>query len=301
VCRVAFRVSEMATSAMWTSKLGNKYPMAAMQQNDQAAQKELKRMRGFSGNLRCADCGSQDNSWASVSHGVFICITCSDVHRSVGTHVTKVKGCTGTYLWGPDELEKMQTTGNQAADQIYGTEKVNPGASKEQKQRYVSAKYEKLSFAGKSAPVVAKTPSANVRTEQTKLPIRTAVTAEHAGTRSTVAATLPSRQGGPIKAATVPLARKVDISDSFFDDFFNEDSHFGNSAEPLKSKIVDIVQPLHAPCSSIDSSLDAFLNATLNKTTQPARGTVSDCPFSLDSFHIQASLVSDPFADWPEF
>jgi len=291
----------MATIAMWTSKLGNKYPMAAMQQNDQAAQKELKRMRGFSGNLRCADCGSHDNSWASVSHGVFICITCSDVHRSVGTHVTKVKGCTGTYLWGPDELEKMQTTGNQAADEIYGTEKVNPGASKEQKQRYVSAKYEKLSFAGKSAPVVTKTPPANVGTEQTKLSIRTAVTAEQAGARATVVATLPSRQGGLMKAATVPVARKVDISDSFFDDFFNEDSLFGNSAEPLKTNMVDIVQPLQPACSGIDISLDDFLNTTLNVNTQPVRGTVSDCPFSVDSFKIQTSLVSDPFADWPEF
>jgi hypothetical protein len=291
----------MATTAMWTSKLGNKYPMAVMQQNDQAAQKELKRLRGFSSNLRCADCGSQDNSWASVSHGVFICITCSDVHRSVGTHVTKVKGCTGTYLWGPDELEKMQTTGNQAADASYGTEKVNPGASKEHKQRYVSDKYQKLSFAGKSAPVVTKAPSANVNTEQTKLSIRTAVTAEHAGTRATVVATLPSRQGGLIKAATVPVARKVEISDSFFDDFFNDDSHFGNSAEPLKPNTVDTVQPLHPPCSGIDSSLDAFLNATLNVNTQTARGTVSDCPFSLDSFQIQTSLVNDPFADWPEF
>ena len=288
----------MATVAMWTSKLGNKYPMAVMQQNDQAAQKELKRLRGLSGNSRCADCGLQDSSWASVSHGVFICVTCSDVHRSVGTHVTKVKGCTGTYLWGPDELTKMQTSGNQEADAIYGTEKVDPRASKEQKQRYVSDKYEKRSFVGKCVPAVANAPAANVSAEQPKLSAQTSV-AERVGNRTTP----PSRHCGLAKAAPPPVARKVDVSDSFFDDFFNEDSQFGNSAEPLKSNLIETVQLAHPPCPEIDSSsLDAFLNATLKANTQPSRETVYDCPPSLDSFQmIQTSLASDPFADWPEF
>jgi len=189
----------------------------------------------------------------------------------------------------------MQTTGNQGADAIYGTEKVNPGASKEQKQRYVSDKYEKRSFAGKSAPAVAKTPSANVRTEQPKLSVRIPAITEHVGNKTT----LPSRQCG---LATVPVACKVDISDSFFDDFFNDDSHFGNSPEPLKPNMIDTVQLAHPPCLSIDGGLDAFLNATLNANTQPKRGPVSDCPPSLVSFQmIQTSLVSDPFADWPDF
>jgi stromal membrane-associated protein len=289
----------MATVAMWTSKLGNKYPMAVMQQNDQAAQKELKRLRGLSGNSRCADCGVQDNSWASVSHGVFICVTCSDVHRSVGTHVTKVKGCTGTYLWGPDELTKMQTSGNQEADANYGTEKVSPRASKEQKQRYVSDKYEKRSFAGKSAPVVAHTLAIDARTEQPQQSARRPPVAERVRQETT----LPSRHCGLAKAAAPPVASKVDVSDSFFDDFFNEDSQFGNSAEPLKSNLIETVQLAHPPCPDIDSSsLDAFLNATLKANTQTSRETVFDCPPSLDTFQlIQTSLASDPFADWPEF
>merc|ERR1719316_1774020 len=126
--------------------------MAQIQQTDQASQRELKRLRSLScrANDLCADCGRQDNTWSSVSLGVFICVTCSDVHRSVGTHVTKVKGCTGTYLWGPDELEKMASVGNKGGNAIYGTEKVDPAASKEQKQRYVFQKYEKRAFASKS-------------------------------------------------------------------------------------------------------------------------------------------------------
>merc|ERR1719336_2083363 len=146
----------MSTSAMWTSKLGNKYSMAWMQENDKASQAELKHLRRVSGGI-CADCGRQDNSWASVTHGIFICVTCSDVHRSVGTHITKVKGCTGTYLWGPDELERMQEVGNLHSEEIYGAKKVDPCASKDSKQQFVVDKYEKRCFAGigiKSTPTV---------------------------------------------------------------------------------------------------------------------------------------------------
>mmetsp|Transcript_29022 Transcript_29022/g.52865 ORF Transcript_29022/g.52865 Transcript_29022/m.52865 type:complete len:220 (-) Transcript_29022:129-788(-) len=127
---------------MWTSKLGQKYPLDWIKEQDAASQQRLKALRTNRSmhNDRCADCGKQDSSWASVSHGVFICVVCSDVHRSVGTHISKVKGCTGTYLWGPDELEKM-AAGNLAAERLYGAEKVDPAASKEEKQRYVTQKY----------------------------------------------------------------------------------------------------------------------------------------------------------------
>merc|ERR1712032_181148 len=113
----------------------------------------------------CADCGTQDTSWASVTHGTFLCITCSDVHRSVGTHITKIKGCTGTYLWGPDEVERMQTIGNAVAEELYGTEKISPTASKQEKQKYVEKKYrDRSSISDRVADVVA---SQKCRTTET--------------------------------------------------------------------------------------------------------------------------------------
>ena len=44
----------------------------------------------------------------------------------------QVKGCTGTYLWGPDELARMDEVGNVEAEKRYGSHKIDPSASKEQ-------------------------------------------------------------------------------------------------------------------------------------------------------------------------
>jgi len=281
----------MSTAAIWTSKLGGKYPMAWMQQNDQAAQKELKQLRAFRGNSTCADCGRQENSWASVTHGVFICVTCSDVHRSVGTHITKVKGCTGTYLWGPDELERMKTIGNRCADEIYGATKVDPGASKDQKQRYVVEKYEMRSFAGKSVP--AKKDSATARVEQHKTTVRRVAQESPAGNAGTTVASQPPRHCAEVKAVAAPVAREADIPNSLFDELFNEaeDSYFGTSSSPLKASDLQIVQSAAPTQSDIDNGLDAFLNTTLHVDAQPAPAIQA----------IQVTAATDPFFDWPEF
>ena len=38
----------------------------------------------------CCDCGTLAPEWVSLNLGVLLCITCSGVHRSLGTHVSKV-------------------------------------------------------------------------------------------------------------------------------------------------------------------------------------------------------------------
>lgn len=38
-------------------------------------------------------------------------MTCSDVHRAAGAHITCVKNF-NTYLWSPDEVHMMRMVGN---------------------------------------------------------------------------------------------------------------------------------------------------------------------------------------------
>lgn len=59
----------------------------------------------------CCDCGESGTRWASVNHGVFVCIRCSGVHRSLGTHVSKVKS-TNMDRWSLAEVRLMEAIGN---------------------------------------------------------------------------------------------------------------------------------------------------------------------------------------------
>ncbi|KAF9647176.1 Arf GTPase activating protein, partial [Thelephora ganbajun] len=66
-------------------------------------------------NKVCADCKRNDPRWASWNIGVFLCIRCSGVHRSMGTHISKVKSV-DLDTWTPIQLETIQKWGNRLAN-----------------------------------------------------------------------------------------------------------------------------------------------------------------------------------------
>jgi stromal membrane-associated protein len=56
------------------------------------------------GNDVCADCGCKGPRWASTNLGIYVCISCSGIHRSLGTHISKVKS-TNLDKWLPEQVE----------------------------------------------------------------------------------------------------------------------------------------------------------------------------------------------------
>lgn len=103
-------------------------------------------------NRSCADCGAPDPKWASANIGVFICLKCSGVHRSLGTHISRVLSVT-LDEWTDDEIDAMaEVGGNAAANSIYeafipeGRSKPGPNSSNDERAFFIRSKYEKQDF-----------------------------------------------------------------------------------------------------------------------------------------------------------
>ncbi|XP_042489499.1 ADP-ribosylation factor GTPase-activating protein AGD12-like isoform X2 [Macadamia integrifolia] len=108
-----------------------------------------------------ADCGAQDPKWASANIGVFICLKCCGVHRSLGTHISKVLSVT-LDEWTDDEINSMiEVGGNSSANEIYeafipeGFSKPGPDSSHEERMKFIRSKYELQEFLKHSLRIVS--------------------------------------------------------------------------------------------------------------------------------------------------
>lgn len=126
---------------MWTSMLGSRFPREQIEGLDKEHGKVLQALRNEPANARCAECCESGTSWASVSLGIFLCTRCADVHRALGTHISKIKGCGGMDLWGPDEISRMREVGNAVAEATYKKLQPEPDAPKEKRIELCMKKY----------------------------------------------------------------------------------------------------------------------------------------------------------------
>ncbi|XP_014805345.1 PREDICTED: arf-GAP with dual PH domain-containing protein 2 [Calidris pugnax] len=110
---------------------------------------ELQKADG-TGNSRCADCGQPDPQWASYRLGIFLCLNCTGIHRSVPL-LNRVKSLQLDF-WETDQIEFMKEHGNLCAKAIYEAN-VPPYYYIPQshdcwilKEQWIRAKYERQEF-----------------------------------------------------------------------------------------------------------------------------------------------------------
>jgi Arf-GAP with SH3 domain, ANK repeat and PH domain-containing protein len=100
------------------------------------------------GNCWCADCGSGTKvEWVSINLAIILCIECGGIHRSLGTHISKVRSLTlDITSFTPDIIELLLLVGNRVANMVWESRldqslKPNAQATREQRLKFITAKY----------------------------------------------------------------------------------------------------------------------------------------------------------------
>ncbi|KIK66037.1 hypothetical protein GYMLUDRAFT_218846 [Collybiopsis luxurians FD-317 M1] len=154
-------------------------------------------------NKICADCKRNDARWASWNIGVFVCIRCSGIHRSMGTHISKVKSV-DLDVWTPEQMESIQKWGNRLAN-LYWEAHLKAGhiPPDHKIESFIRSKYESRRWALEGPPpsdpsVLANgvttapaPPSAPTTPVQQQTPVTNSSRASHAQTSSVSATRSP--------------------------------------------------------------------------------------------------------------
>jgi Arf-GAP with SH3 domain, ANK repeat and PH domain-containing protein len=100
------------------------------------------------GNQYCADCGSSSKvEWVSLNLGIILCIECGGIHRSLGTHVSKIRSLTlDVHSFTNDIVELLMLIGNRISNMIWEAtldRSIRPTATatRDQRLKFITAKY----------------------------------------------------------------------------------------------------------------------------------------------------------------
>ncbi|PSK53175.1 hypothetical protein B9Z65_3375 [Elsinoe australis] len=91
---------------------------------DPQTQSKLQEIQKTNENNRCVDCNAPSPQWASPKFGIFFCLSCSGVHRSLGVHISFVRSITMD-SFKVNEVERMAKGGNKPWKEFFDNHQSN--------------------------------------------------------------------------------------------------------------------------------------------------------------------------------
>ncbi|OEL27103.1 putative ADP-ribosylation factor GTPase-activating protein AGD5 [Dichanthelium oligosanthes] len=206
-------------------------------------------------NRECADCKSKGPRWASVNLGIFVCMTCSGIHRSLGVHISKVRSAT-LDTWLPEQVAFIQSMGNEKANSYWEAE-LPPNYDRVGIENFIRAKYEDKRWVPRNG---TSRPSSGTRDEKSQESPASANRSGH-GHRSS----FEQNRASPAPSKTAPVASRMPSQAS------------PPKVEPPVAKVVSPPQPQKSP---------AKVEATPSKVEKPSVAPPPKVDYATDLFNM---------------
>ncbi|KAF2187504.1 ArfGap-domain-containing protein [Zopfia rhizophila CBS 207.26] len=92
--------------------------MSKMWEVDPETRSKLLEIQKTNGNNVCVDCNAPSPQWASPKLGIFMCLSCSGIHRGLGVHISFIRSITMDAFKG-SELARMSAGGNKPFQEFF--------------------------------------------------------------------------------------------------------------------------------------------------------------------------------------
>ncbi|KAI6864999.1 hypothetical protein D0869_15487 [Hortaea werneckii] len=98
--------------------------MSKMWEVDPETRSKLLEIQKQNENNKCVDCGAPSPQWISPKLGIFFCLACSGIHRSLGVHISFVRSATMDAL-KTGEVKRMELGGNKPWKDFFDSHSTN--------------------------------------------------------------------------------------------------------------------------------------------------------------------------------
>lgn len=108
---------------------------------DPETRSKLLEIQKENGNNICVDCNAPSPQWASPKLGIFMCLSCSGIHRGLGVHISFVRSITMD-AFKPAELARMAAGGNEPFRAFFNAHGSNAAAGRSFAASTIAERYD---------------------------------------------------------------------------------------------------------------------------------------------------------------